>query len=75
MSRAGRGLVRCSHYLYSPRPADKIIFKEKRMKRLNLGCGKDVKTLWNYGSYVIVKCGFEEPGFMPVLCDDCKKKT
>lgn len=43
--------------------------------RKKIGCGKKVRTLWNFGTYIIVECGFKEDGFMPVLCDDCRKKS
>jgi len=33
-------------------------------------CKNKVKTLWNFGTYVIVPCGFKEGGVMPLLCCD-----
>ena len=33
-----------------------------------IGCGKDIEIIWNFGRKVIVKCGFQEEGFMPNLC-------
>ena len=42
------------------------------MKR-KIGCGKMVDAIWNFGRKVKLPCGFEEEGFMPLLCDDCKQ--
>ena len=39
-----------------------------------IGCGKEIEIMWNFGNKIIVKCGFQEEGFMPNLCEDCEKR-
>ncbi|HDZ61146.1 MAG TPA: hypothetical protein ENH46_05560 [Candidatus Pacearchaeota archaeon] len=39
------------------------------------GCGKRIEILWNYGSKIKVRCGWQEEGFMPDYCNECKQKS
>ena len=44
------------------------------LKKLQKGCGKKFKTIWNFGNQIEVKCGWKEEGFMPNYCEECNNK-